>query len=67
CDTGTLQCCQQTQSVSDSITSTSSAGGLLSILGPVDGFLGVDCTPISVIGGDNGSKCTANPMCCSNS
>ncbi|KAI0084573.1 fungal hydrophobin-domain-containing protein [Irpex rosettiformis] len=65
CNTGPIQCCQQT------ISSTSAEGsallGLLGIvLGPVTGLLGLDCSPISVVGVGSGSTCNASPVCCQN-
>ncbi|KAH7907640.1 fungal hydrophobin [Hygrophoropsis aurantiaca] len=64
CNTGSAKCCNSTQTVQQAQKS-----GLLASLGlnvgDVTGLIGVDCTPISVVG--VGSGCTANqePVCCS--
>ncbi|PPQ89209.1 hypothetical protein CVT25_001278 [Psilocybe cyanescens] len=64
CNTGTLSCCNSVQSA----TSSSIAGllGLLGVVvGTVTGLVGVNCSPISVIG-VGGNSCTAQPVCCTN-
>ncbi|KAH8103382.1 fungal hydrophobin [Cristinia sonorae] len=57
CNTGDPVCC-------DSVTSSESAAGLLGllgiVLGPVDGLLGIQCSPIL-----GGGSCNAHPVCCS--
>ncbi|KAI0823796.1 fungal hydrophobin-domain-containing protein [Trametes gibbosa] len=66
CSTGAIQCCQQT-------TSAASASGaaLLGLLGIVvqdaNVLLGVDCSPISVVGVGNSGACSANTVCCEDS
>ncbi|KAI0091265.1 fungal hydrophobin-domain-containing protein [Irpex rosettiformis] len=65
CNTGPIQCCQQT------ISSTSSQANLLAgllgiVLGPVEALLGLNCSPIGVIGVGSGSTCNASPVCCTN-
>ncbi|EIW55701.1 fungal hydrophobin [Trametes versicolor FP-101664 SS1] len=64
CSTGPIQCCNSVQSAS------SPAGSLLlGLLGVVvqgvDVLLGLDCSPISVIG-VGGGECNANAVCCQN-
>ncbi|KAH9479145.1 Fruiting body protein SC1 [Psilocybe cubensis] len=62
CNTGSLQCCDSTQSA----TSSSVAGllGLLGVVvGSVTGLVGVNCSPISVVG-ISGNSCSAQPVCC---
>ena len=82
CTTGSIQCCQQTQSVSVQNHNRSRALtfqlqansafvgiilGLLGIvLGDVTGLVGLDCSPISVIGVNSGNACSANTVCCEN-
>ncbi|KAG0696330.1 fungal hydrophobin [Suillus ampliporus] len=64
CNTGTVSCCQTTYS-SDS-TALSSITGLLGIiLGPIEGNVGLGCSPISVIGAGSGAVCNQEPVCCS--
>ncbi|KAH7906670.1 hypothetical protein BJ138DRAFT_1117362 [Hygrophoropsis aurantiaca] len=51
CNTGSIQCCDSTQSSTDA--STTFLLGLLGVvLGPVTGLIGLDCTPVSIIGTD---------------
>ncbi|KIJ92755.1 hypothetical protein K443DRAFT_648166 [Laccaria amethystina LaAM-08-1] len=64
CNTGSLQCCNQT------FSSTSGTAGLLGALlnlnlGQLTGQIGLSCTPISVIGAGGGASCTQQPVCCS--
>ncbi|KAJ3541452.1 hypothetical protein NM688_g6079 [Phlebia brevispora] len=65
CNTGSIQCCSQTESAS-----SESASFLLGLLGivleDITALIGLDCSPISVIGVGSGSACTASPVCCSN-
>ncbi|KAI8970901.1 fungal hydrophobin-domain-containing protein [Trametes punicea] len=64
CSTGSIQCCQTVGDASDPTFSL--ILGLLGIV--VDGvnvLLGLDCSPISVIGVGGGS-CDANAVCCEN-
>ncbi|KAH9479137.1 Fruiting body protein SC1 [Psilocybe cubensis] len=62
CNTGTLNCCDQTLSATAS--STNLLLGLLGIvLGPVTGLLGLSCSPIDVLG-ISGNSCSAQPVCC---
>ncbi|KAH9896895.1 fungal hydrophobin-domain-containing protein [Cubamyces lactineus] len=64
CSTGPIQCCNSTEKAS------SPAGSLLlGLLGivvqGVDVLLGLDCSPITVIG-VGGGECSANAVCCQN-
>ncbi|KAI0343784.1 fungal hydrophobin [Trametopsis cervina] len=63
CNTGPIQCCQSTEAAS------SPAGSLLLgllglVVNGVDVLLGINCSPISVIGIGSGSTCEAEPVCC---
>ncbi|KAF9558361.1 fungal hydrophobin [Agrocybe pediades] len=62
CNTGTLNCCNSVQSAS-----SSSVAGLLGLLGivvgDVTGLVGLNCSPINVIG-ISGNSCSAQPVCC---
>ncbi|KAI0777859.1 fungal hydrophobin-domain-containing protein [Irpex lacteus] len=65
CNTGPIQCCQSTESAS------SVAGGLLLgllgiVLSDLNVLLGLNCSPISVIGVGTGGTCNASPVCCQN-
>ena len=64
CNTGPIQCCQSTEQASDPATSK-----LLALLGVVlqdlNVLVGLQCSPITVIGGGDAS-CDAEPVCCQN-
>ncbi|CAL1694198.1 unnamed protein product [Somion occarium] len=68
CNTGPIQCCQQTLD-SQSGQGKSLLGlitGLLGIVvGDITALIGLNCSPITVIGVGGGS-CNASPVCCSN-
>ncbi|KAI8974194.1 fungal hydrophobin [Trametes punicea] len=63
CSTGALECCQSTTSA-DSVT----GAAILSLLGIVvqdaNVLLGLDCSPITVVGVGTGDSCSANAVCC---
>ncbi|KAI0093401.1 fungal hydrophobin-domain-containing protein, partial [Irpex rosettiformis] len=65
CNTGPIQCCQSTTTAS-----SSTGNALLDLLGIVvtdlEVLLGIDCSPISVVGVGSGSTCNASPVCCEN-
>ncbi|KAF9263101.1 fungal hydrophobin [Marasmius fiardii PR-910] len=64
-DGASNQCCQQVQSVQQA--NSSGLSGLLSLLGVVLGDItlpiGLNCSPITVIGGGNGG-CNTNTVNC---
>ncbi|PPQ78639.1 hypothetical protein CVT25_010603 [Psilocybe cyanescens] len=64
CNTGSLQCCNNVGTASTLLANVVGAAGLLAgFVGPVEAVLGINCTPISVIG-IGGNSCTAQPVCC---
>ncbi|KAL9716598.1 hypothetical protein Ac2012v2_001046 [Leucoagaricus gongylophorus] len=74
CNVGSIQCCNSVQEASDSSTrdrigSIFGQGGLLGginlddFLNGLTGQVGVQCTPINVIG-LGGNSCSAQPTCC---
>ncbi|KIJ60366.1 hypothetical protein HYDPIDRAFT_117274 [Hydnomerulius pinastri MD-312] len=63
CNTGSISCCNQTYS-STSTSITSLLGLLGIVLGPVEGLLGLGCSPITVVGTGSGAQCTQQPVCC---
>ncbi|OJA10622.1 hypothetical protein AZE42_05701 [Rhizopogon vesiculosus] len=65
CNTGSIQCCQKTETV-DEYNSLAPLLGLLPIIGNIPGDIGLGCSPISVVGLGQGSSCTQEPVCCSN-
>ncbi|KAK7675971.1 hypothetical protein QCA50_009647 [Cerrena zonata] len=64
CNVGAVQCC-------DTVTTAQStnANALLGLLGivvsDINALLGINCSPLSVIG-IGGNSCSANPVCCEN-
>ncbi|THU91475.1 fungal hydrophobin [Dendrothele bispora CBS 962.96] len=64
CTTGPIQCCNSVQSAD-----SPAVAGLLGLLGivvqDVTALVGVNCSPISVIG-VGGNSCSASPVCCEN-
>ncbi|KAH0830201.1 hydrophobin, partial [Lanmaoa asiatica] len=65
CNTGSMQCCATTTTASDPVAST--LLGLLGIvLGDVTATIGLNCSPLTVIGLGSGSTCTQQPVCCTN-
>ncbi|KAI0360653.1 hydrophobin [Trametes cingulata] len=65
CSTGPVQCCQNT------VNANSAQGALLLgllglVLGDVTGLIGLQCSPISVVGVASGNACSANAVCCTN-
>ncbi|KAI8974199.1 hydrophobin 1 [Trametes punicea] len=63
CSTGAIQCCQSTESAG-----SAAGAALLGLLGIVvqdaNVILGLDCSPISVVGVGTGNACSANTVCC---
>ncbi|KAF8993780.1 hydrophobin-315 [Cyathus striatus] len=64
CTTGSLQCCNSVSTAGDSAVAK-----LLGLLGivvqDVTAIVGLNCSPISVIG-VGGDSCTAQSVCCTN-
>ncbi|KAM5545530.1 hypothetical protein V8D89_000568 [Ganoderma adspersum] len=65
CNTGDIQCCN---SVQDS--SSAAASGILGLLGinlqDVTGLIGLQCSPLNVLGLGGSSACSQQPVCCQN-
>ncbi|KAL1944003.1 hypothetical protein VTO73DRAFT_3821 [Trametes versicolor] len=63
CSTGPLQCCNNTQKANDP-----TIAALLALIGVnvqgVDALVGVDCSPITVVGVATGNSCNAQTVCC---
>ncbi|KAN0094576.1 Fungal hydrophobin domain containing protein [Tylopilus felleus] len=63
CDTGSIQCCDSTQS-----SDTQIIGELFGFLGlplpPAGTQVGFTCSPITVGGTGSGSSCTSQSVCC---
>ncbi|KAK7472328.1 hypothetical protein VKT23_000447 [Stygiomarasmius scandens] len=63
CQTGTLSCCSSVQSTQSNPLLGLLLGLLGIVLGPINAEVGLNCSPISVIG-VGGNSCTAQPACC---
>ncbi|KAI0644921.1 hydrophobin 2 [Trametes meyenii] len=65
CSTGAIQCCQHTATANDA-----SVAAILGLLGvvvqDVTALVGLDCSPINVVGVGSGNACSANAVCCEN-
>ncbi|RPD56139.1 fungal hydrophobin [Lentinus tigrinus ALCF2SS1-7] len=64
CSTGSMQCCNSVENASSPEAKT--LAGLLGIVLDAAGQVGLDCSPISVIGVVAGNNCQANAVCCTN-
>ncbi|KAH7919192.1 fungal hydrophobin [Leucogyrophana mollusca] len=63
CNTGSASCCNSTQSAKD--FSESGIAGLLGIdVGDITALVGLQCTPISVVGTGSGCQANQEPVCC---
>ncbi|KAH7911267.1 fungal hydrophobin [Hygrophoropsis aurantiaca] len=69
CNTGSAKCCNSTQTVQQAQQS-----GLLKSCGlsvadldaaGITGLVGVDCSPLSVVGVGSGCQANQEPVCCS--
>ncbi|CDO70108.1 hypothetical protein BN946_scf184806.g35 [Trametes cinnabarina] len=65
CSTGPIQCCQSVGKADDPVM-----GLLLGLLGivvdGVDALLGIQCSPIKIVGLGLDSACSGNVVCCEN-
>ncbi|OJT07048.1 Fruiting body protein SC3 [Trametes pubescens] len=65
CSTGPLQCCQSVQKATD--PAASAALALIDVVvQDVDATVGLDCSPVTVIGVATGNSCNAQTVCCKN-
>ncbi|KAI1798184.1 fungal hydrophobin [Ganoderma leucocontextum] len=65
CSTGSEQCCNST--VAANSAEANVLLGLLGIvLGDITGLIGLNCSPLNVIGVGSGNACTAQAVCCTN-
>ncbi|KAI0663730.1 fungal hydrophobin-domain-containing protein [Cubamyces menziesii] len=63
CNTGPIQCCNQVSKANDNVIST--ILGLLDLVIDPEALVGVQCSPLSVVG-VGGSSCSSTPVCCEN-
>ena len=82
CNTGSIQCCQSTETVSLAVknsptrlqstyhaqASSVTGAALLGLLGivvqDVNVLLGIDCSPINVVGVGSSDSCSTSQVCC---
>ncbi|KAF5354774.1 hypothetical protein D9756_005705 [Leucocoprinus leucothites] len=64
CNTGPISCCNSVQQSGS--TQVNQLAGLLGIVLPtIQGLVGLNCSPLNVIG-LGGNSCSSQPVCCSN-
>ncbi|KAI0713767.1 fungal hydrophobin-domain-containing protein [Earliella scabrosa] len=65
CNTGPVQCCNKLESAN-----SDAGSAILSLLGiavqDVTAKIGLECSPLSVVGVGSGSGCSTRPVCCEN-
>ncbi|TBU41899.1 fungal hydrophobin [Dichomitus squalens] len=64
CSTGEIQCCESTETVSISRLCTALLGLLGVVVQDLNVLLGVNCSPITVIGVGSSGSCSASTVCC---
>ncbi|KAF9477852.1 hydrophobin [Pholiota conissans] len=65
CNTGPVQCCNSfTESDAPVISALLALVGVKA--GDVTGQVGLQCSPLTVVGLGSGSSCTSQPVCCEN-
>ncbi|KAI0765930.1 hydrophobin [Trametes elegans] len=65
CNTGPISCCNEVRSASD--TGVTTLLGLLGVvLDDITASVGLQCSPINVIGAGAGNACSSTPVCCQN-
>ncbi|KAI0635188.1 fungal hydrophobin [Trametes polyzona] len=65
CSTGPVQCCNSTVDA-DSASGNLLLGLLGIVLGDLTGLIGLNCSPLSVVGVGSGNACSSNAVCCTN-
>ncbi|TBU28460.1 fungal hydrophobin-domain-containing protein [Dichomitus squalens] len=65
CNTGSIQCCNSVES-----TDNNAVSALLGLLGVtlegITGSVGLQCSPLQVVGLGGGNACSQQPVCCQN-
>ncbi|KAJ8455034.1 hypothetical protein ONZ51_g12678 [Trametes cubensis] len=65
CNTGSIQCCETMTDSSN--PAAQDLAGLLGIdLGGITGLVGMNCSPLTVVGVDGTPSCKQQPVCCQN-
>ncbi|EIW77400.1 fungal hydrophobin [Coniophora puteana RWD-64-598 SS2] len=62
CNTGSASCCNSVQNASD-VSSTFDLLGLGAILEGLTGQVGLNCSPLDILGSGAG-QCNQEPVCC---
>ncbi|TFK70882.1 fungal hydrophobin [Pluteus cervinus] len=70
CNTGSIQCCANTQTLTTTLASLLEGGGLLGLsadvlLPNIGALIGASCSPISALG-LGGNSCSQQSVCCTN-
>lgn len=65
CNTGSIQCCEGSTTVQN-YNDASGILGLIPIVADVTALVGLNCSPISVVGTGAGCEANQEPLCCSN-
>ncbi|KAF8161405.1 fungal hydrophobin-domain-containing protein [Crassisporium funariophilum] len=64
CNTGPIQCCNTVQQ--STATNLGILSGLLGLVLPsIGGLIGLNCSPLGVLG-IGGNSCSSQPVCCTN-
>ncbi|KAJ3560049.1 hypothetical protein NP233_g384 [Leucocoprinus birnbaumii] len=64
CNTGPISCCNSVQQATPQTVNL--LQGLLGIvLGPITGLIGLNCSPLDILG-VGGNSCSSQPVCCTN-
>ncbi|KAI0353887.1 hydrophobin [Trametes cingulata] len=65
CNTGAITCCQDIRPAGDA--GVTALLGLLGVaIDDVTASVGLNCSPISVVGVASGNACSSTPVCCQN-
>ncbi|KAI6131022.1 hydrophobin [Pisolithus croceorrhizus] len=65
CNTGAIQCCQSLQQADQSASLVQKCG-LTVAEAAAQGLVGVNCSPITVVGTGSGCQASAQTACCKN-
>ncbi|KAG1732438.1 fungal hydrophobin [Suillus paluster] len=66
CDTGEIQCCNNSTSyTSGAAKNAFTEAGLVDVAAVVNATVGLTCSPISVVGTGTGCSANQQPLCCS--
>ncbi|TBU33552.1 fungal hydrophobin [Dichomitus squalens] len=66
CTTGKIHCCNTVGRSDDSSFTNNLPSLVQGLIKGLDTVIGVDCDPITIIGGTLAGTCSAHPVCCEN-